>query len=259
MVAVAHLTRETPDKDGGDIAVPEPFDHDSVATHSTSAGRFGPLVAEVANWAMLQQTRIKVQLPAKAVERQGAEPPAWLTTAVAILAGEEKEAKKRIAREWRSHPLAPWAETVRGLGGHSCAVIVALLNGDPYIAYPKRWAGGKVSGYWVEDSPYARMVSQLWAYCGHGAPSRRAKGMDQDDAMAMGKPLLKSRVHLVAEDFLKQSNETYRAVYDEAKAVGLSREWTLGHAHNHALRLVAKRFLVDLWLESKRLHEGGEL
>lgn len=47
---------------------------------------------------------------------------------------------------------------------------------------------------------------------------------------------------------LPAADRRYRAVYDQARAAYMEREdWSDGHRHNAALRLVGKRILVDLW------------
>ncbi len=50
---------------------------------------------------------------------------------------------------------------------------------------------------------------------------------------------------------MKQRTAIYRPLYDKAKAAYLEREWTKGHAHNAALRKVAKEFLRRFWLVSR--------
>lgn len=221
------------------------------------SARFPGLVARVAHWQLIQSTRIKVELPEKAIERQGLPAPEWLTVIRRTLDEVETAEEKLILREWRQHPLREWGLGVRGVGEHSLAVLVGLLDGDPYIAYPKQRIGAKGSSKMVDLEPYARTFGQLRAYCGVGDPDRKRRaGMSQEDALAAGKPLLKSRIRLIAESMLKAGN---REGYDAHRTNVAGREdWTDGHKHAHALRVVGKEFLRDLYNESERLHLSGE-
>lgn len=246
-----------------------------VTNGQPSPVRFAGLLASVANWDMIQETRIKVELPLKAVQRAGAYPPAWLEDVLGRLNAAEVEAEKRILAEWKNHPLSDWASSVRGLGAHSAAVLVAYVDGDPFIAYPKAWVGGRGSARVEALEPFERNLSQLWRYCGYGAPDKREKGMGQDELLGMGKPRAKARCRLIAEALLKAANEEARAVYDDARlryaervhesscaqcggkgpAAKAGTPWRPGHQHGAALRLIVKRYLLtELWLESRRLH-----
>lgn len=102
--------------------------------------------------------------------------------------------------------------------------------------------------------------------------------MSAEDAAALGNPRAKVLVHLLAESCVKfkgsdladaalngngrasvepspvvhapaRATSPYRPVYDEARARYASKEeWTPGHQHAAALRLVGKEILRDLWL-----------
>jgi hypothetical protein len=49
----------------------------------------------------------------------------------------------------------------------------------------------------------------------------------------------------------------YRIIYDKRRdhTEVTHPEWTLGHSHNDALRVVGKEILKDLWVEAKRVME----
>jgi hypothetical protein len=88
---------------------------------------------------------------------------------------------------------------------------------------------------------------------------------------------VKTRAYLVAESCIKKRDSPYRPVYDTGRAkytdalhnhpcvrcgpAGKPAQpgspLSLGHQHARAMRLVMKAILLDLWLESKRLHEGA--
>jgi hypothetical protein len=67
------------------------------------------------------------------------------------------------------------------------------------------------------------------------------------------------RAFLVAESCIKHRTSPYRTVYDAARLSWADRDTSDGHKHNHALRLVAKAVLKDLWIEGRRLHEATNL
>lgn len=97
--------------------------------------------------------------------------------------------------------------------------------------------------------------------------------MSAEEAMANGSPHAKMIVHLMAESCVKTKGN-YRDLYD---AIRLSVEdkvhsvecvrcgpsgkpaqpgspWSKGHQHNHALRVLGKTILRDLWVAA----HGGE-
>jgi transposase len=141
----------------------------------------------------------------------------------------EHIAELELKRAWRKHPLAPWALSVRGVGEKSIARLIAEI-GDP----AERPNPGK-----------------LLAYCGHGEALRRHhKGMSQDELFRCGNPRAKKQVWLIATAMLKTGN---RDLYDARRAVTAEThpDWTAGHSHADALRIVGKRFLIDLWVAAR--------
>lgn len=185
------------------------------------------------------------------------------------LAGVEHEAVLALQRMWRKHPLAAWQTETLGLGEKLMARLIAEI-GDPYLATPHHWHEGTL----ISDEPYERTASQLWQYCGHGNPHlKRRKGMTQDEAFMLGKTRAKSIVHLISEGLIKARNPEYRAVYDAARGHVAEKvhegacaqchakagdAWRPGHQHAHALRLVGKAFLRDLWIEARAGHASRE-
>lgn len=252
------------------------------------------LIAFVRFWEEEQRHRIRVGNMIGALERAGGDVNPDLATARKFVQKVEDSIKVPIEMEWRKHPLYQWQQSIPGFCLHDAAVLVAMLDGDPYIAYPKRQitkAEAKELGLeipkkkdgsdmerWIipAGDPYPRTVSQLWAFCGVGKPGRREKGMSQEDALALGKPLLKARMRGIAERLKMNHNPHFEAVYAAArtrvenrnhekpcpqcggKGKGPAAEgtpWRDGHKHAHALRIVAKQFLLELWIEAKRIHE----
>lgn len=180
---------------------------------------------------------------------------------VANLAAVEHQAVLNLQKIMRRHPLGSWvqSEACRGVGLKIAARLLAAI-GDPYLNM---------------QTGQPRTVGQLWSYCGHGDPTRkRAKGMTQAELFAMGSPVAKMRVYLIAECCLKAGG-SLSEVYRERRAITADRAhaapcvrcgpsgkpaepgspWSKAHQHADALRIVGKEFLRQLWLESKRLHE----
>lgn len=157
-------------------------------------------------------------------------------------------------------------KTEAGLGEDSFARILGHL-GDPYIATPHWWEGTGTNRTLMVGEPYVRTISQLWQYCGHGAPGRVAKGMTADQLAGLGNPTLKMLVHLQAEFCMKQKGR-YRLLYEairgqvedkvhsipcvrcgpSGKPAQEGTPWAKGHQHAHALRVLGKELLRDMWL-----------
>jgi hypothetical protein len=88
--------------------------------------------------------------------------------------------------------------------------------GDPIHAEPWIWMDESPEGHecsfrcgkdrhLVALEPFDRTPRQLLAYCGHGDPAaKRRKGMDQADTLALGNPVAKMLLHLLAESCVKQ-------------------------------------------------------
>jgi hypothetical protein len=155
----------------------------------------------------------------------------------------EHDATLQLQRQLRKHPLGPWVKAQRGVGEKQAARLLAAI-GDPY------WNT-------LHDRP--RTVSELWAYSGmhvrDGEAPKRRRG-----ERANWSGGAKMRAYLVALSCIKQMESPYRAVYDARRAhTATTRpEWTDGHSHNDALRVVAKEVLKRLWREAARLH-GAEV
>jgi hypothetical protein len=183
-----------------------------------------------------------------------------LAAQVDMLYKIEHEAELILAYFLRRHPLGAWvkARAQKGIGEKQGPRLLAVI-GDPYIN---------------EATGQPRTVSQLWAYCGHGAPSRRRKGMTQDDLFALGNPVAKSRLWLISTSVLVAQGPLSAAYYDRkvktegrlhaapcvrcgpsGKPAPVGSPWSDGHRNADALRVLGKTILRDLWKEAKRIHE----
>lgn len=196
----------------------------------------------------------------------------------------EHVCKLALARTYRRvvpSQIIAWQKDERGIGEPLLARLLGHL-GDPYIATPYRWTvqapeghecGGTCGAdrHLVALEPFARTVGQLWAYCGVGDHTRkRRRLMDADEALAAGKPLVKSLVYLLAVACVKQrAGSRYRDAYDAGRERYADRihaeacppchakpeqPWKPGHQHAAAVRLVGKEILRDLWLAAREAH-----
>lgn len=176
---------------------------------------------------------------------------------VDALADLEHRATLDLQRAMRAHPLGPSMKRMRGIGEKQGARLLAAIGDPATRAIP----------------------SQLWQYCGHGAPSKRQRGVK-----AWWNPTAKMRVHLAAESALqsgvrkldgcddsdhydidhRKAISPLGAVYLKARADWAERTdcptckdgiCADGHKHNHALRMVAKAILLDLWREARMVAE----
>jgi hypothetical protein len=211
----------------------------------------------------LEKTRIQIRNRIGAAERENLEPMPHLIDIAERVEALEHLAEMELKRAWRKHPLAPWAKSVRGLGEKQIARLIAVI-GDP------------------GERPN---VDKLRAYCGHGDPARkRRKNMSQEEAMALGNPKAKLRVHLISESFVKavawgsRPASPYRIVYDERREKTKDRThaevcvrcgpsgkpalpgspWSDAHKHADALRVVGKTLLKDMWVVARALNRAEE-
>lgn len=184
---------------------------------------------------------------------------ARLAALVDALKKIEHQAALNLARLLRQHPLGDWVKAQKGVGEKQAARLLAVV-GDPYVN---------------ESTGELRTVSQLWAYCGHGDPSRRRfKGMSQADLFTLGSPVAKSRLWLISTAVLKAQGPLSQHYYDRktktegrlhaapcvrcgpsGKPAPEGSPWSDAHRHADALRVLGKAILRDLWREAKRLHE----
>jgi hypothetical protein len=148
-------------------------------------------------------------------------------------ASEDLQARalKKTFRATVPPEIRQWQQASGGVGEHLVARLLGI-TGDPVIARRRYWregGEGEAKRVLVEGAPFGRTVYNLFAYCGHGDPSRRKqRGMSQADAMALGSPEAKMLVHLLAESCMKQvrtdpetgekrSTSRYRDVYEAAR------------------------------------------
>ena len=208
----------------------------------------------------LEGLRIRNSNRIGALEREYGEALPHLHLVQEHLAVTEHIAELELIRQWRKHPLAPWAKGIHGAGEKLMARLLAEI-GDPVHGDPKN------------ENPVERNVAKLWAYCGVGDPARIAipKGATQEELFKRGRPGAKKAAWKLAFQFMRTPASPYRDVYLEARAKyadaihekpcaqckgKAGSPLSDGHQHARALRKVTKDFLRDLWIESRRLHSA---
>lgn len=161
----------------------------------------------------------------------------------------ENQNIKELQKVMKKHPLGAWVKDQKGVGEKQAARLLAAI-GDPY------WRDEVVyeDGTTLPAGP--RTVSQLWAYCGlhvkDGEAVRRRKGQQSNWSTTA-----KTRAYLVATSCIKQTSSPYRKIYDDRRAhtAVTNPDWTAGHSHSDALRIVSKEVLKNMWLAAKAIHE----
>lgn len=210
----------------------------------------------------LERTRIMLGNRVSKWERAGATGPDEVLITLKGLEKMERSIELALREKWREHPLAAWQQSVKGVAEKSIARLVAE-TGDPCWREVGHFEGEGEKRRWVVDGVVPRTVGQLWSYCGVGDPQRRRrKGMAQEDALAGGNANARKAVWMIAYLTMLSRDSDYRPVYDLRRAVTVDRvadgkPWTKRHAHNDALRIVAKTFLRDLWLAAARIHAAS--
>jgi hypothetical protein len=226
----------------------------------------------------IERTRIANENRVRSMEQAGlgGTPQAVsLAEIVTTFRGVEHAATLSLRRAVRLHPLGDWIKTTVGIGEKQGARLLATI-GDPY---------------WNTLHGRPRTVSELWAYCGfHVVPAGQAcsatrttgaggdlgpsgdPSLRRDDTRIAGAGVAarrrrgvrdnwsnqaKMRAYLIAVSCVKQRESPYRETYEKRRAhtEQTHPDWVPAHAHNDALRIVAKEVLRDLWREAKRLYE----
>lgn len=210
---------------------------------------------ELRIWAEMFEDAQKARIACtNRAERSGLDPTVYTPQLDAMKAAEHavKLAMVRHYRRVVAGPIREWQQATPGIGEHLLARLLGVI-GHPVHAEPHHWEGEGANRVLISDPPFDRNIAKLWAYCGHGDPTRKkAKGMTAEQAFSLGNPRAKMVVHLLSEACMKQRTSPYRIVYDHARNTYADREgWTPGHQHAAALRKVGKEVLRDLWIVAR--------
>lgn len=158
---------------------------------------------------------------------------------------QQAEQEKAINKRVKGLPAWAWVEQFKGLGPGGFGEIVAHCGDLSKYSNPakvwKRMGLGLVQqpdGCWVRQRRCKdKDAAALHAY----SPRRRAV------MYSLGESLLRAR----------RVNPEMGELYDKHKAGKMALGWTKFHAHNHALRIIEKRLLRDLWRAWRA--ESGQL
>lgn len=169
--------------------------------------------------------------------------------AIAPLAEARHEIELEMVRLARRLPVAPWAKSVRGLGEKALAVIVGEAGDLGAYAPDRCGKAGKL-----------RKRLGLAPYNGHAYSQWRSKGgLTAEEWTDAGyKPARRAEMYaVVAEPLFKHQTMIggpYRAIYDQRRAhtAVTHPEWSKGHSHDDALRIMTQRLISDLWSEWRR-------
>lgn len=225
---------------------------------------------ELRIWAEMFDDAQKQRIASVNRAERGGVDPAIYEAYIATLERAEHEcllAMRKCFRRVVPEPIKEWQKNTPGIGIDRLAKILGHL-GHPVIATPHHWEGTGSNRELIADEPFARTVGQLWQYCGLGAPHRKRKGMTADELAAHGNPKLKSLLWNAANECMKCRTSPFRKVYDETreavadkthtaecvrcgpsgKPAQIGSAWSPGHQHAHALRIVSKEILRDLWI-----------
>jgi hypothetical protein len=159
-----------------------------------------------------------------------------LTEGRDAIAKQRLAVEKRLAKLAKGLPVAPWVESVRGVGLASLAALVG--------------EAGDLSNY--------ATVAKLWKRLGLAVMSdgTRQRKIGGEAALEHGySPARRSVVWNIGACIVKAGGPL-KEVYDARKAYEAERVETKAHAHNRAQRYLEKRFVRDLWVHWRKA--GGD-
>lgn len=212
-------------------------DHRCHETHGPVALAWARLTIAAAQVDGAEDLRMATANRLGALERNGAPDSELilLHEQLDALLAVERMAVRDLERTMKAHPLGEWVQSVKGVGLKTAARLLGAI-GDPAWNH-------------AEERP-RRGPAELWAYCGYdvrdGQAPRRRKG-----AKSNWNAEARKRTWLIANCAIKHRDSPYREAYDKARESWEDRDTSDGHKHNHALRMVAKAFLKDLFLQAK--------
>jgi len=174
-----------------------------------------------------QKARLLVENHIRGRRNLGLDIHPSLLAAQTIYANLEAEAKKSL-EVMKTDPLWPAFEAIKGID----IVLAAGIRGlfDPW-AFPNIQKAWKYAGYAVEED---------------GTGQRKRKG-----SKAGFNVHLKTRLWQAADCTMRARDLTFRPLYDAMKEKALAslpeKKGRKGHAHNRAMRYVAKQIVKHLW------------
>lgn len=175
----------------------------------------------VTYYERVQKAKVTIAASTKSFERIELDPPQELVDEVEKLRKLENKYEKKIKTHWKENPTAvyKWAIEIKGVGDINIAKIASRID--------------------LDKTP---SESALWAYAGYAPDSKKKKGKKTS-----WNPKLKSSCYQLVDCFIKQRTPKYREMYDKEKDKQMLKGITRGHAHNRAIRKVAKLFLRNYY------------
>lgn len=225
-------------------------------TVSDLARRVVPrLITATRRHTQLQRAELRLSNQIRAIERTLAERPEigsdlaqfvapTLVACRDFIAAQRKPQKKLIESLAESLPIWPEVEKIRGVGAFGLGLIIG--------------EAGDLSRYANPAKLWKRMGLAVGA---DGKAQRRIKGIARGGktkhentlaAIAQGfSPRRRALMHNIGDSLMKLNDGIYRQLYGERKATELERLPEIKGrrlwAHRRALRVIEKRFLLDLW------------
>lgn len=135
----------------------------------------------------------------------------------------ERELRAEMRRALVAHPVFSWLDENKGIGPTLACKLLARL-----------------------DIARAPTPSSFWRYCGL-APARDPAHAKHHDRVA------KKMCYLLAVSLVRHNRE-YRELYEATRQrlIAGRADWTASHIRMASLRVVQKRFLLNLWVEWER-------
>jgi len=200
--------------------------HDKI--HGIEAKR-GEMRRIIALLTKNQKAKIAIGNQIRSLERLEFKIPEYLEKMIEELTQKEKEYDKEIKALLKSgdYPIWEWLSDIKGISHRLAGKLIAYID--------------------IANTP---KPSNLWQFCGYGDPKdRRRKGYK-----IRHNPELKAFLFQTGDSFIKQKNP-YKKVYDETKKKELKKVKTKMHAHRRAMRKMIKAFLLDLYLEWRKIEK----
>jgi hypothetical protein len=155
------------------------------------------------------------------------------------MVNQRNSVEREMRKLARTLPAARWQQSTNGFGDLGLAVIIGEAGDLSNYANPaKLWRrlglapyGGHAGKTWRIEKwrPFALSADEWKDYGYSGQRLAQIYGV-------------------VTEPLMKHASGTvYRVVYDHAKATFADRASTPAHAHAHAMRLMSKALVLDLW------------
>lgn len=143
----------------------------------------------------------------------------------------EKDIAHDLKIAIRRYDITGWALAVRGIGPILTAALIATIRDPARFENP----------------------SKLWKYFGLDVVDGKARRRRRGEKMTWN-PFAKVLAWKIGESFVKKPG-FFRQMYLEEKEKAKEKhpDWTKGHVHNHAKRVVAKRFLALFLIKWRRL------